>query len=358
MFRYFQTLLNAGQVINSWTSKPTVARFLTTVNQMDKPKVLVTREDIPKSALSILEEKCELEVMPNKSPISRTDLLNKISGKHGIFCFLTDKIDKEVLDQAGSQLKVIGTMSVGYDHLDLNEIKKRNITVGYTPGVLTAPTAELTVALTLATTRRLFEAHDEIANGGWAKCSWGPLWMCGSGLVGANVGIVGLGSIGLAVAKRLLPFEVAKIIYCGRHEKPEAAAQVLGEYVTFDQLLQESDVVIITCPLNDTTRNMFGPTQFALMKPNAVLINTSRGGVVDQDALVNALKTGQIAAAGLDVMTPEPLPADHELTKLKNCVLIPHIGSATLQTRTTMATMTAQNIVNALEGKPMPAQLC
>jgi glyoxylate/hydroxypyruvate reductase len=188
--------------------------------------------------------------------------------------------------------------------------------------------------------------------------------MCGGGLVGAKVGIVGLGSIGLAVAKRLLPFDIAKIMYCGRHEKPEGinetpfffklnclqlykcylyvAAQVSGEYVTFDHLLSESDVVIITCPLNDATRNMFGPAQFASMKPNAVLINTSRGGlqreqiqnqrhlncyiffwyltgVVDQNALVHALKTGQITAAGLDVMTPEPLPVDHELTQLKNC---------------------------------------
>ena len=211
-------------------------------------------------------------------------------------------------------------------------------------------------------------------SGGWAKCAWGPLWMCGGGLVGAKVGSVGLGSIGLAVAKRLLPFEIAKIMYCGRHEKPEGinslkpkyhsiikghlykcnliylAAEVSGEYVTFDRLLSESDVVIITCPLNDTTRNMFGSAQFASMKPNAVLINTSRGGlhfsffyitllnvispkceglnnslmlfvtgVVDQSALGHALKTGQITAAGLDVMTPEPLPVDHELTQLKNC---------------------------------------
>ncbi|XP_046458489.1 glyoxylate reductase/hydroxypyruvate reductase-like isoform X3 [Daphnia pulex] len=358
MLRYFHKISIARNVVDSWVLKPThVRRFATTSQRMNKPKVLVTRGDIPKSAISILEEKCEVELMPDHSPISRIDILNKISGKDGLFCLLTDKIDHEVLEKAGPQLKVIGTMSVGYDHLDMNEIKKRKISVGYTPNVLTAATAELTVALTLATTRRLFEAHDEITNGGWAKCAWGPLWMCGGGLVGAKVGIVGLGSIGLAVAKRLLPFDIAKIMYCGRQEKPEAA-QVSGEYVTFDHLLSESDVVIITCPLNDTTRNMFGPAQFASMKSNSVLINTSRGGVVDQSALVHALKTGQITAAGLDVMTPEPLPVDHELTQLKNCVLIPHIGSATLQTRTTMATMTAQNIVNALEGKPMPAQLC
>jgi len=322
-----------------------------------KPKVLVTRNDIPPSALQILGEKCELDVMPNDRPIERSQLLERISGKDGIFCMITDKIDKEVLDCAGPQFKVIGTMSVGYDHLDMKEIKDRNISVGYTPNVLSSATAELTVALTLATTRRIIEAHEEILNGGWAKCSWSPLWMCGSGLVGATVGIVGLGRIGLAVAKRLKPFEVSKIIYTGRTAKTEGS-DIGAEFVSFDQLLQQSDVVIITCSLNDETRYLFSSAAFAAMKSNSVLINISRGGIVDQEALVTALKTGQIAAAGLDVMTPEPLPVDHELTKLKNCVLIPHIGSATVQTRTTMATMTARNIINALEGLEMPARLC
>jgi len=322
-----------------------------------RPKVLVTRNDIPPSALQILSEKCELEIVPNDRPIERHQLLEKISGKNGLFCMITDKIDKEVLDCAGPQFKVIGTMSVGYDHLDMKEIKERDISVGYTPNVLSSATAELTVALTLATTRRLFEAHEEIFNGGWAKCGWSPLWMCGSGLIGATVGIVGLGRIGLAVAKRLQPFEVSKILYTGRAAKKDGS-DIGAEFVTLDQLLQQSDIVIITCSLNDETRNLFNSTTFAAMKSNSVLINISRGAIVDQEALVTALKTGQIAAAGLDVMTPEPLPADHELTKLKNCVLIPHIGSATIQTRTTMATMTARNIISALEGSEMPARLC
>jgi len=322
-----------------------------------KPKVLVTRNDIPPSALQLLGEKCDLDIMPNDQPIERSQLLERISGKNGLFCMITDKVDKEVLDCAGPQFKVIGTMSVGYDHLDIKEIKERKIAVGYTPNVLTSATAELTVALTLATTRRIFEAHEEILNGGWAKCSWSPLWMCGSGLVGATIGIVGLGRIGLAVAKRLKPFEVSRILYTGRAPKTEGS-DMGAEFVTFNELLKQSDIVIITCSLNDETRNLFDSTAFEAMKSNSVLINISRGAIVDQEALVTALKTGQIAAAGLDVMTPEPLPVDHELTKLKNCVLIPHIGSATIQTRTMMATMTARNIINALEGSEMPARLC
>jgi len=337
----------------------TFNRFTTSaaVRMTSRPRVLVTRSDLPPSALQILSEKCELDIAPNDYPIERDQLLKKVVGIDALYCMITEKVDGEVLDAAGPQLKVISTMSVGYDHLDINEIKKRNIAVGNTPGVLTAATAELTVALTLATSRRIVEAHQEIANGGWAKCGWSPLWMCGSGLVGSNIGIVGLGRIGLAVAKRLKPFDISKILYTGKNAKVEGS-DIGAEFVSFDQLLRQSDIIIVTCSLNEETRNLFDSAAFAAMKSNAILINTGRGGIVDQEALATALKTGQIAAAGLDVMTPEPLPVDHELTKLKNCVLLPHIGSATIQTRTTMATMAARNIISALEGTVMPARVC
>ncbi|KAK8394834.1 hypothetical protein O3P69_005954 [Scylla paramamosain] len=269
---------------------------------MSKPKVLVTRADIPQKAFTMLEEKCEVDVWKMPSPIPRDELLKRIPGKDALYCLLTEKIDKEVLDAAGPSLKVIGTMSVGYDHLSMDEIKKRNIMVGFTPGVLTDATAELTVTLLLATTRRLFEAHSELLNGGWAKCAWSPLWMTGQGLKGSTVGIFGMGRIGQGVVQRLQGFSVHKFIYSGRSPKKE--------------------------------------------------------GVINQEALVKALKTNQIRAAGLDVMTPEPLPPDHELTTLPNCTLIPHIGSAETSTREDMATLTATNIIAGLEGKPLPARLC
>jgi len=324
---------------------------------MSRPKVLITREDIPQKALDMLNEKCEVDMWPEPFPIPREEMLKRIPGKDAVFCLLTEKIDKEMLDAAGSNLKVIGTMSVGHDHLNLEEIKKRGIKVGYTPGVLTDATAELTVALLLATSRRLFEAHEELLNGGWGKCAWSPLWMTGWGLAGSTVGIFGLGRIGQGVLQRLRGFGVKRFIYSGRSRRPEDQEKG-AEFVTFDTMLKESDFVIVTCALNDQTKEIFNEEAFAKMKKSAIIVNTSRGGVIKQDALITALKTKQIRAAGLDVMTPEPLQPDHELTKTPNITLIPHIGSAETTTREGMATLTAANILAGLAGQPMPANLC
>lgn len=268
-----------------------------------------------------------------------------------MFCLLTDKIDSEVLDNAPN-LKVIGTMSVGYDHLSVDEIKKRNIKVGYTPDILTDATAELTVALLLATSRRLLEANEEARTGGWKV--WSPFWMCGPGLSGATVGMVGFGRIGQEVAKRLKPFNVKRLLY---HSRTTKQNDIGAERADLDDLLRESDFVVATCALAPETRGLFNAAAFGKMKPTAVFVNTSRGGVVDQDALVEALKNKTIWAAGLDVMTPEPLPLDNELFKLKNCVVLPHIGSASIETRKEMGVLTARNIVAALKGEKMPAEL-
>ncbi|XP_064110143.1 glyoxylate reductase/hydroxypyruvate reductase-like isoform X1 [Macrobrachium nipponense] len=335
-----------------------VTRLLSiTTFAMSKPKVLITRADIPKKALDMLSEKCELEMWPKNFPMPRDELLKKVSGKDALFCLLTDKIDKELLDTAGPNLKIIGTMSVGHDHLDLSEIKSRGIKVGYTPGVLTDATAELTVALLLATSRRLFEAHGELLNGGWGKCAWSPLWMNGWGLSGSTVGVFGFGRIGQAVVRRLLGFGVKRFIYTSRSPKKEGN-ELGASHVSFDELLKESDFIIITCALTDETREIFNEDAFAKMKNSSIIVNTARGGVIKQDALIKALKTGQIRAAGLDVMTPEPLPTDHELINTPNCTIIPHIGSAEVTTREGMATLTAANIIAGLENKPMPENLC
>lgn len=286
-------------------------------------------------------------------PVPRDELLKNIKQKDALFCVLTDKIDKEILD-AGSNLKIIGTMSVGVDHLDLKEIKSRNIKVGYTPNILTDATAELTVALLLATSRRLLEASQEVYNGGWK--AWAPVWMCGPGLNNSTVGIVGFGRIGQAVAARLKPFNVKQFLYTSRTDKPEGKS--LGaERVSFDELLERSDFVIATCALTSDTELIFNDCAFKKMKSNAIFINTSRGGVVDQKALVEALNNKRILAAGLDVMTPEPLPFDDPLLKVKNCVLLPHIGSASNETRLNMAVLTANNILAALNNQHMPAEL-
>lgn len=319
-------------------------------------KVFVTRR-IPQDGLRTLTESgiCNVEQWDCDEPVPKEELLKGVAGAQGLYCMLTDKIDSEVLQAAGPCLKVISTLSVGFDHLSLGEIKNRGIRVGYTPDALTDATAELAVGLLLATSRRLMEAAEEVKNGGWT--AWKPLWMCGYGLAGSTVGIVGLGRIGLAIAQRLKPFGVKRFLYTGRQPRPEAAAKIQGEYVTLKELAEESDFISVSCSFSPETKGMFNGDLFSKMKKTAIFINTSRGAMVNQDDLYTALTTGQIAAAGLDVTVPEPLPTDHPLLSLKNCVILPHIGSATYATRNTMSVLTAKNILAGLKGEPMPNEL-
>ncbi|XP_010138374.1 PREDICTED: glyoxylate reductase/hydroxypyruvate reductase, partial [Buceros rhinoceros silvestris] len=252
----------------------------------------------------------------------------------------------------GPDLKVISTMSVGFDHLALEEIKKRGIRVGYTPDVLTDATAERSVALLLAACRRLPEALEQVKNGGWAK--WKALWQCGAGMA---AGPSSLSLLGQAVARRLKPFGVKKFLYTGSRPRPESDAEFEAEFVPLTRLAEESDFVVVTCALTPATQGMCNKDFFSKMKKTSVFINTSRGAVVNQEDLYNALAQGQIAVAGLDVTTPEPLPTDHPLLSLKNCVILPHIGSATYATRSTMAVLAANNLLAGLRGEPMPHEL-
>jgi len=320
-----------------------------------QPQVFVTRcrTSFPLPMLEKLEAVCKVSYWSADTPIPRQYLMEQIQGKDALFCLLTDRLDEEVLQQA-DKLKVVATMSVGFDHLHMKTLKERNIKVGYTPGVLTDATADLTVSLLLATSRRLLEGNSAVLEGSWP--AWSPLWMCGPGLAGSTVGIVGLGTIGSAVMRRLKPFGVNRFVYSGRTKK-DSAWEDGAEFLPFEELLQVSDFVIVTCAYSPELCNMFDSRAFGLMKKTSVLINTSRGGVINQDHLVEALTNGQIFAAGLDVMTPEPLPIDHPLTKLNNCVLIPHLGSATIQTRHKMMEMTVENLLAGLQDRPMPAQL-
>uniref|UniRef100_H2TGU6 Glyoxylate reductase/hydroxypyruvate reductase n=1 Tax=Takifugu rubripes TaxID=31033 RepID=H2TGU6_TAKRU len=324
-------------------------------------KVFLTRR-ISGEGIKILQTSgvCEVSMWDSDEPLPRAELLKRVQGVDGLLCLLSDKIDAEVLDAAGPKLKVISTLSVGYDHLVMEELKClyclfiSGIRVGYTPDVLTDATAELTVALLLATARRLPEGIEEVKNGGWS--SWKPLWMCGYGLSGSTVGIVGLGRIGMAIARRLLPFGVQRLLYSGRTAKAEAA-EVKGEFVPLDTLLAESDFIVISCSLTPETQGMCNKEFFSKMKNTAVFVNSSRGAVVNQEELYQALATGQIAAAGLDVTTPEPLPTDHPLLTLQNCVVLPHVGSATYSTRGIMMGLAARNLLAGLQGTAMPSEL-
>jgi len=320
-----------------------------------QPQVFVTRSrtSFPAPMLEKLEAGCSVSYWKEDKPIPRQELILHIQGKDALLCLLTDKLDEEVLHHA-DKLQVVATMSVGFDHLDLKKLKERHIKVGYTPGVLTDATADLTVSLLLATSRRLLEGNCAVLEGSWP--AWSPLWMCGPALSSSTVGIVGLGTIGSAVMRRLKPFGVSRFVYSGRTRK-DSAREDGAEFVPFEELLQVCDFVIVTCSYSPELANMFDSRAFSLMKKTSVLINTSRGGVINQEDLVEALTNGKIFAAGLDVMTPEPLPTNHPLTKLSNCLLIPHLGSATIQTRHKMMEMTVENLLAGLQDRPMPAQL-
>lgn len=317
---------------------------------MAKPTVFVTRR-LPAAALERLQARCTVRLWDSDDVIPRTELLVRVAGVDGIYCLLTERIDGELLDAAGPNLKVVSTMSVGYDHIDVAACRARGVQIGNTPDVLTETTADLALALLLAAARRLPEAIAAVKTGTWGP--WQPEWMTGTDLYGSTVGIVGLGRIGAAVARRLRGFD-CQLLYSGPRPHPELAGSVAATYVEFEALLAASDFVSIHCPLTDATYHLFDSAAFAQMKPAAILINTSRGGVVNQEALYTALATGQIGAAGLDVTTPEPLPPDHPLLTLPNCVVLPHIGSATIATRTRMALMAADNLVAGVYGEALP----
>uniref|UniRef100_A0A2K6EUM0 Glyoxylate reductase/hydroxypyruvate reductase n=1 Tax=Propithecus coquereli TaxID=379532 RepID=A0A2K6EUM0_PROCO len=308
-------------------------------------KVFITRR-IPPEGIAALTRAadCEVEQWDSDEPIPDKELERGLAGAHGLLCLLSDRVDKRLLDAAGANLKVISTLSVGVDHLALDEIKKRGIRVGYTPDVLTDTTAELAMSLLLTTCR-----------GGWT--TWKPLWMCGYGLTQSTVGIIGLGRIGQAIARRLKPFGVQRYLYTGRQPRPEEAAEFQAEFVSVPQLAAQSDFIVVACSLTPATRGLCNKDFFQKMKKTAVFVNISRGDVVNQDDLYQALASGQIAAAGLDVTTPEPLPTNHPLLTLKNCVILPHIGSATYRTRNTMSLLAANNLLAGLRGEPMPSEL-
>lgn len=311
-----------------------------------KPKVYVTRL-IPESALRKLRESCEVRMWEREdAPVPRDVLQAELLDADGLYCLLTDEIDKLLLDGA-PKLRAVSNMAVGYNNIDVAEAQRRGIAVTNTPGILDETTADLTFALLMAAGRRVVEAADLVRNGGWK--TWSPLFMTGLDIHRSTLGIIGLGRIGQAVARRAAGFDM-RVLYCGRSRKVEAERELGLEYAALDDLLKQSDFVCVMTPLTKETRHMIGARELALMKRSAVLINTARGGIVDEQALYEALKSGAIRAAGLDVFEQEPVPPDHPLLSLPNVTALPHIGSASVRTRTRMAELAADNLLTALSG--------
>jgi lactate dehydrogenase-like 2-hydroxyacid dehydrogenase len=314
-----------------------------------KPSVLLTRR-IPQPGVDLLAEQCDVDLWDSDLPIPRDVLLQRIGDKDGLLCLLTERIDEELLD-AAPQLKVVSQMAVGVDNIDVPACTRRGIPVGNTPGVLTESTADLTWALLLAAARRVVEGVDYVRAGQWI--TWSPTTLLGPDVHGATLGIVGFGRIGQAVARRARGFGM-RILYHSRQRKPEVEAALTASYVDLDNLLAQSDFVSLHVSLTPESYHLIDGAALAKMKPTAVLINAARGGVVDHDALVEALRNGVIACAALDVTDPEPLPADHPLVRLPNCIVVPHIASASFATRTKMAIMAAENLLAGVQGRPLP----
>ena len=311
---------------------------------MTKKKVFVTRR-IPEAGLEMLKDKVELTINSNNRVLSRQELLDGVKDVDGILSLLTDKIDAEVMDKAPN-LKIIANYAVGFDNVEIPEATKRGIVVTNTPDVLTETVADFTWALMLSASRRITEADHYTRSGQFV--GWDPLLFLGYDIFGKTLGVIGFGRIGQAVARRAQGFNM-RVLYFDQIP-PKGAIDPYYKKVGLDELLKESDFITLHVPLNKDTHHFIGAKEFAMMKSSACLINTARGPVVDEEALVKALKTKRITGAALDVFEQEPKLADG-LSALHNCVLAPHIASASLETRSKMATMAACNLLAVLDGQ-------
>lgn len=316
---------------------------------MSKPKVFVTRA-IPEKGFEMIKDFCDVDLWQDDLPPSREELLQRVQGMDGLLCLLTDRIDGEVMDTAGGQLKVISNHAVGFDNIDVQAATARKIPVGNTPDVLTDATADFSFALMMAAGRRLLEADRFVRDGKWQ--TWGPMLLLGVEMKGATLGLVGFGRIGKAMARRAAGFDMRVIYYDPTEKKADPGFNATR--VDFETLLEESDFLSLHTPLTPDTRHLIDSEALSRMKPGAVLINTSRGPVVDMEALYEALKSGHIFAAGLDVTEPEPLPLDSPLLTLDNVIIAPHIGSASKTARDKMSWMAAKNLIAGLKGEPLP----
>jgi len=310
-------------------------------------KVVVTGR-IPEAALEKLRAEHEVDAWDGEQSISREELLGKVAGADALVTLLTERVDAELLDAAGPQLQVVSNVAVGYDNIVVADCTARNVRATNTPGVLTEATADIAFGLILMATRRLGEGERLIRSG--TPWKWGMFFLLGSSLQGKTLGVVGMGGIGQATARRAKAFGM-EVVYQSRSEiDPAIAAELGARRVELDELLAISDVVSLHCPYGPNTHHLIGAEQLAAMKPEAYLVNTARGPIVDEAALAQALREGVIAGAGLDVFEREP--AVHpELLELENVALVPHLGSSTVETRTAMAVLASENTLAVLRGE-------
>jgi glyoxylate reductase len=314
-----------------------------------RPRVFITRR-LPQPALDLILPVCDAEVWPDELPPPRQILLDKVREVEGVLCLLTDKMDAAVMDHA-PRLRVISNCAVGYDNIDVPAATQRGIAVGNTPGVLTETTADFAFALLLAAARRIVEGERYTRAGKWK--TWGLTTLLGHDVFGATLGLIGLGRIGTAVARRARGFEM-RVLYYDLQRNSEAEEQLGIIYADLDTVVREADFLSLHTPLTETTRHLINAETLRQMKKTAILINTARGPIVDQVALYNALREGVIAGAALDVTDPEPMPLDDPLLTLDNCIITPHIASASVATRTKMAMLAAQNLLAGVRGEPLP----
>lgn len=314
---------------------------------MLKPKIYITRK-IPVPIIKHLEKSCDVSVWEHEdTPVPRDVLEEKMGEIDGLFCLLTETIDEEILSKA-TKLKVISNMAVGYNNIDIEAASKKGIMVTNTPGVLTETTADLTFALLMATARRITEASAFLRDGQWQ--TWSPMQLTGQDIYQSTIGIIGLGRIGEALARRAKGFNM-NILYHSRNRKLLAEEELGLHFASLEDLLRKSDFVCIMTPYTTDTHNMIRKEHFQLMKDTAILINTARGGIVNENDLYQALSLGQIWAAGLDVFEQEPVSLDHPLLTLPNVVTLPHIGSASIVTRMKMAEVASENLLRVLNGE-------
>lgn len=316
---------------------------------MAKPKVFVARL-IPDEGLAMIRDVAEMQVWEDELPPPRDVLLRHVHEIDGLVSLLTDKIDAELMD-SNPRLKVVSNYAVGFDNVDIPAATARGIPVGNTPGVLTDTTADLAFTLLMASARRIQESIDYVRAGKWK--TWGPKLLTGQDVHGATLGVVGFGRIGQGMAKRASGFGM-RVLYYDVNRRADLEQSMGVTYADIDTLLRESDFVTIHTDLNDSTRHMMNAAAFAKMKRTAYVINTARGPIVDPQALYDALKAGKIAGAALDVTEPEPIPLDSPLLKLSNCLIVPHIASASVATRAKMAQMAAANVVAGVRGDRLP----
>jgi glyoxylate reductase len=316
-----------------------------------KPKVFVTRI-LPDAGLKLIREACDAEIWPDQLPPPAAVLRQKIASCDGLVSLLTDKIDGPLLDLA-PRLKVVSNFAVGFNNIDVPAATQRGIAVGNTPGVLTDATADMAFCLLIAAARRVVDGHQYTLAGKWK--TWEPLGHLGQDLMGRTLGIVGMGRIGYALARRCRGGWDMNILYHDVYKNDKAEKDLGAREVDLDTLLAESDFVSLHADLNDKTRGLIGAEQLRKMKRSAVLVNSARGPLIDQKALAAALKAGTIFAAGLDVTDPEPPSTDDPLLKLPNAIIAPHIASATVQTRNQMAEICARNLLAGLTGQSLPA---